>query len=261
MLVFVLLGAFVGIMAGLLGVGGGGILVPTLTSIFIYQGVPQENVVHLALGTSMACITLTSLSSMRAHHKNGAVIWPLAKLMSIGMIVGTFSATFLTPYLSSKALAIFFAVFMMYVSVQMFTKNKVVATGKPINKGELGVVTVLIGAISALVSIGGGSLTVPYLTWRNINIKNAIATSAALGFFISIAGTAGYLINGLLHESTTKNSLGYIYLPALVLVSVPSYFTAPLGARLTQHLPIQTLKKVFGVLLMLLGLKMAASFL
>lgn len=257
---FVVLGAFVGVMAGLLGIGGGGILVPILTSIFIYQGVPKDSVVHLALGTSMACIALTSFSSMRSHHGNGAVIWSLAKIMSTGMVIGTFSATFLTAYLSSKALAIFFAVFMAYVSMQMFKKSKISSGTGDINKTELRLVTLGIGAISALVSIGGGSLTVPYLTWRGIDIRSAIGTSAALGFYISIAGTLGYLINGMLNTTTSEYTWGYIYLPAVLLVAIPSYFTAPLGAKLTQRLPIQTLKKIFGVLLMILSLKMAFSF-
>jgi uncharacterized membrane protein YfcA len=259
--VFISLGIIVGIMAGLLGIGGGGILVPTLTAIFIYQGAPKDTVVHLALGTSMACIALTSFSSMRAHHANGAVIWPLAKTMSIGMIIGTFAATFLIPYLSSKALAVFFSLFMAYVSLQMFRDTKIHSYQGEINQTELRFVTLGIGAISALVSIGGGSLTVPYLTWRNINIRNAIGTSAALGFVISIAGTLGYLINGVLSVGSTGYTWGYIYLPAVLLVSVPSYFTAPLGAKLTQKLPVKTLKKVFSLLLIALSLKMLFSIL
>jgi uncharacterized membrane protein YfcA len=258
---FISLGCVVGVMAGLLGIGGGGILVPTLTTIFIFQGVSKDTVVHLALGTSMACIALTSLSSMRAHHANGAVIWPLAKVMSLGMIVGTLSATFLIPYLSSKALAVFFSAFMAYVAFQMFRSTKTHAGSGDINKTELRLVTLGIGATSALVSIGGGSLTVPYLTWRNINIRNAIGTSAALGFAISIAGTLGYLFNGIMTVGSTTDTWGYIYLPAVLLVSIPSYFTAPLGAKLTQKLPVQTLKKIFGVLLVILSLKMLSSVL
>jgi uncharacterized protein len=260
-IVFVLLGVIVGVMAGLLGIGGGGILVPVLASIFIYQGVPKESVMHLALGTSMACIMLTSFSSMRSHYKNGAVNWSLVKIMSVGMIIGTFSATFLTAYLSAKVLAIFFAIFMAYVAVQMFRKKKIQSAGSGIiNKTELRLVTLGIGGISALVSIGGGSLTVPYLIWRGIDIRTAIGTSAALGLFISIAGTFGYFINGILNQAETGHIWRYIYLPALLLVSIPSYFTAPLGAKLTQRLPVQTLKKLFGALLMLLSLKMAITF-
>ena len=258
-LVLLSLGCIVGIMAGLLGIGGGGILVPTLTAIFIYQGVPKDMVVHLALGTSMACITLTSLSSMKAHHANGAVIWPLAKVMALGMIIGTLSATFLIPYLSSQFLAIFFSVFMGYVALQMFRNTKPHTGSGEISKTELGLVTLGIGATSALVSIGGGSLTVPYLTWRNINIRNAIGTSAALGFAISIAGTLGYLINGIRAEGMSADTWGYIYLPAVLLVAIPSFFTAPLGAKLTQKLPVKTLKKIFGVLLVILSFKMLSS--
>jgi uncharacterized protein len=260
---FVLLGIVVGIMAGLLGIGGGGIMVPVLASIFIYQGIPKGSVMHLALGTSMACIILTSFSSMRSHHKNGAVNWSLVKIMAVGMVVGTFLATFLTAYLSAKALAIFFALFMAYVSIKMFSNQKSQTGSGDINRTELTLVTLGIGAISALVSIGGGSLTVPYLTWRGINIRNAIATSAALGFFIAIAGTIGYLINGKLNTISTEAiayTWGYIYLPAVLLVSIPSYFTAPLGAKLTQQLPIGVLKKIFGVLLMALSIKMLMSF-
>ncbi len=257
---FVLLGMVVGVMAGLLGIGGGGILVPVLASIFIYQGVPKDSVMHLALGTSMACIILTSFSSMRSHYKNGAVDWSLVKTMAVGMVVGTFFGTFLTAYLSAKVLAIFFAIFMAYVAVQMFRKKKVHAASGAISKTELRLVTLGIGSISALVSIGGGSVTVPYLTWRGVDIRNAIGTSAALGFFISIAGTFGYFINGILNQAETGHIWGYIYVPALLLVSIPSYFTAPLGAKLTQKLPVQILKKVFGALLMLLSIKMAMSF-
>lgn len=258
--VFILLGIVVGIMAGLLGIGGGGILVPALSTIFIYQGVPKDSVMHIALGTSMACIAFTSFSSMRAHHANGAVITHLAKTMSPGMVIGTFSATFLVAYLSAKVLAIFFAIFMAYVSLQMFRDVKVQQTSNEISKTELRLVTFGIGAISAIVSIGGGSLTVPYLTWRNINIKQAIGTSAVLGFVISVAGTCGYILNGLLQSHSVPHTWGYIYLPALILVAIPSYISAPVGAKLTQRLPVKTLKRVFGVLLMLLSIKMAYSF-
>lgn len=260
---FVLLGILVGIMAGLLGIGGGGMMVPVLASIFMYKGIPKESIMHLALGTSMACIILTSFSSMRSHHKNRAVNWSLVKVMAIGMVIGTFSATFLTAYLSAMALALFFAVFMAYVSIKMFSNQETSKGSGDIKRTELSLVTLGIGAVSALVSIGGGSLTVPYLTWRGVNIRNAIATSAALGFFIAIAGTLAYLINGELNPTSTEliaYTWGYIYLPAVLLISIPSYFTAPLGAKLTQRLPISVLKKIFGILLMALSLKMFISF-
>jgi uncharacterized membrane protein YfcA len=262
-LMLITLGMFVGVMAGLLGIGGGGILVPVLTTIFIYQGVSKNSVVHLALGTSMACIALTAYSSMRAHHSHGAVVWPLVKVMAVGVIVGTFGATFVTTQLSSKSLAIFFAVFMAYVSWQMFRPIKLQPAAGPVNNAELSLVGLSIGAISALVSIGGGSLTVPYLSWRNVDIRHAIGTSAALGLCIALAGTLGYVLNGQMPGQlpAAAYTWGYIYVPAVLLVSIPSFFTAPLGAKLMQKMPIPTLKKVFGVMLMLLSLKMLISIL
>lgn len=261
-LVFLILGAFVGFMAGLLGIGGGGILVPVLTTIFIYQGFAMDNVVHIALGTSMACIMVTSFSSLRAHHANGAVIWHLVKAMAPAIIAGTFLATFVAAQISSKGLAIFFSVFMAYVASQMFRSKKIQASGSAAGKLEFSFVAFGIGAISALVSIGGGSLTVPYLTWRSIDIRKAIGTSAALGFPIAITGTLGYLINGFAAGNVNPEyALGFVYLPAVLLVTIPSFFTAPIGARLTQTLPVQTLKKIFGVLLLVLSVKMLVSLL
>lgn len=261
-LIFVLLGTFVGFMAGLLGIGGGGILVPVLTAIFIHMGFPAHNVVHIALGTSMACITITSLFSLRAHHANGAVIWQLVKAMAPAIVVGTFLATFIAAQISSKGLAIFFSVFMAYVASQMFRSRKVQASGRGAGKTELSLVAFAIGAISALVSIGGGSLTVPYLSWRNIDIRKAIGTSAALGFPIAVTGTLGYVINGMaVGAANPQYTVGFVYWPAVLLVTTPSFFTAPIGARLTQTLPVQTLKKIFGVLLLGLSLKMLVSVL
>ncbi len=256
LMAFLLLGAFVGFMAGLLGIGGGAIMVPVLTSLFVLQGIAPENVVHLALGTSMASIIFTSIASLRAHHAKGAVIWKIVYGMGAGIILGAFSATFIASLISSLYLAIFFSVFMAYVSVQMFIDKK----PRPTNhiagrKGLFGAGTG-IGAISALVSIGGGSLTVPYLVWKNIPIKNAIGTSAAIGLPISIAGTLGYLINGWSNTTTDSYTLGFIYFPAVILISVTSFFCAPYGVKMAHHLPVTTLKKAFSLLLIILSIKM-----
>lgn len=256
---FLLLGAFVGFMAGLLGIGGGGIMVPTLTSIFLLQGVPVEKVVHLALGTSMASIIATSLASMRAHHRKGGVLWPVVRAVTPGIIVGTFLATFVAKSISSAHLALFFAVFMGAVAVQMFLNKKPKASRELAGTTGLLAAGSGIGAISALVSIGGGSLTVPFLTWQNVEIRKAIGTSAAIGLPISIAGTLGYVVNGWANSSPENYTLGFIYLPAVLLISVVSFFTAPIGAKMAHRLPVGILKKIFAVLLVLLGLKMLLS--
>jgi uncharacterized membrane protein YfcA len=254
---FLILGSVVGFMAGLLGVGGGGIMVPLLTAIFLYQGVPVEKVVHLALGTSMASIIFTSISSLRAHHAKDGVIWSIVKQMVIGILIGTFLATFIASSLSSLYLAIFFSIFMAYVSLQMFRDKKPVKDMP--GSGELFLVGTGIGTISALVSIGGGSLTVPYLASRKVDIKKAIGTSAAIGLPISLAGTLGYVINGWSHTSSDSLTFGFIYLPGVILISLISMILAPIGARMAHRLPVAILKKIFSVLLILLSIKMLVS--
>lgn len=257
---FLVLGLVVGFMAGLLGIGGGGIMVPVLTSIFLAQGVPVEQVVHMALGTSMASIVFTSFASMRAHHKKGAVMWNVVKVMAGGVIIGTFAATFLATYMKSVHLAIFFAIFMAYVSIQMAIDKKPKPSRELSTPISLFSVGSLIGIVSALVSIGGGSLTVPYLVWQNVDLKRAIATSAAIGFPLSIAGTVGYIVNGMMHAGGgAEMMLGFVYLPGVLLISLVSYFTAPLGAKMAHTLPVGKLKKIFALLLMILSIKMLTS--
>ncbi|QDE29678.1 sulfite exporter TauE/SafE family protein [Shewanella polaris] len=256
---FLLLGSFVGFMAGLLGIGGGGILVPILTSIFLLNGIAIDHVVHLALGTSMACMVITTFSSFRSHNAKGAVVWLAVKGMVLGIILGTFSATFLASYLSSLFLGIFFALFMAFVSSQMFLNKKPKPSRELSGTPGLFAAGFGIGSISALVSIGGGSLTVPYLTWQNIEIKKAIGTSAAIGLPISVAGTVGYLINGWHYSSPNDYIFGYVYLPAVLLISITSFITAPYGAQLAHKLPVSILKKIFAVLLITLSIKMLIS--
>ena len=259
LLLFLVLGALVGFMAGLLGIGGGGIMVPALTSIFLWQGVAVDNVVHLALGTSMASMIVTSYSSFRAHNSRGGVLWGVFRGMVPGIILGAFSATFLAAYLSSVYLAIFFALFMAFVSFQMLMNKKPEPTRELAGTRGLFIAGSGIGALSALVSIGGGSLTVPYLTWQNVEVKKAIGTSAAIGLPISIAGTLGYLVNGWANSSSDDFTFGFVFLPAALMISAASFFTAPYGARLSHQLPVATLKKVFAILLIVLSLKMLVS--
>jgi uncharacterized membrane protein YfcA len=253
---YLVLGAFVGFFAGLLGVGGGGIMVPMLTTMFAAQGFPHEHLVHVALGTSMAAIVMTSIASLRAHHAHGAVRWEIVRMIAPGVLFGTFAGTFVAARVASAPLAVFFGVFMAYVSVQMILNVK----PKPSRDlpGGLGLtgVGVGIGGISALVAIGGGSLSVPFMTWCNVKMQHAIGTSAAIGLPIALAGAAGYLINGWGEPGLPEWSVGYVYLPALVLLSAVSMLTAPLGARLAHRLPVATLKKIFAAVLILLAAKM-----
>ncbi len=258
-IIFMVLGAVVGFMAGLLGIGGGGIMVPVLTSIFLLKDIPLEFVVHIALGTSMASIIVTSASSLYAHQQHKGVMWGVVKSMAPGVLVGTFLATYLVSHISAKHLAIFFAVFMAYVAIQMFLNFQPRSSKKIPGRLPLFVTGNGIGVISAMVAIGGGTLTVPFLTWHNVSLRKAIGTSAAIGFPIAISGTLGYLLNGLNAEYKADYLIGYIYLPAVISISLVSYFTAPLGAKLAHTLPIPKLKKLFALFLVLLSVKMVMS--
>lgn len=253
---YLALGAFAGFFAGLLGVGGGAIMVPILTSIFLAEGFPKSEVVHLALGTSMAAIIFTSISSLRAHHAHGAVLWKVVRGMTPGILFGTFGATFVAALLPTRPLTIFFACFISYVAVQMLLNIKPKPHRDLPGALGLGVVGLGIGGVSALVAIGGGSLSVPFMTWCNVKAHNAIGTSAALGLPIAVAGAIGYLVNGWGHPGLPPLTAGFIYLPALVLVTVVSTLVAPFGARLAHRLPVATLKRVFAGVLVALVVKM-----
>jgi len=256
---YLLLGAFAGFMAGLLGVGGGAVMVPILTTIFIAEGFPKGEVVHLALGTSMAAIVFTSISSLRAHHAHGAVLWKVVRGITPGILLGTFGATFVAAQASSTGLALFFAAFMSYVAVQMLLNIKPKPHRELPGVFGLSAVGLGIGGISALVAIGGGTMSVPFMTWCNVKTQHAIGTSAAIGLPIALAGTAGYLANGWNQPGLPAGSLGFVYLPALVLVVVVSMTMAPLGAKLAHRLPVATLKRIFAGLLVLLVARMLWS--
>jgi uncharacterized membrane protein YfcA len=251
---YLLLGAIAGFFAGLLGVGGGAIMVPVLALMFAAQGIPGEHLMHLALGTSMAAIVFTSISSLRAHHRHGAVRWPIVKSIAPGILLGTFAGAQIASLIPTRPLAIFFTVFMSYVAFQMLANIKPKPSRQLPGTTGMFAVGTGIGAISALVAIGGGSLSVPFMTWCNVKMHQAIGTSAAIGLPIAVAGTAGYLVGGIGATELPSGSFGYIYLPALVACVAMSMLTAPFGAKAAHKLPVATLKKIFaGVILLLLA--------
>lgn len=254
---YLLLGTIVGFFAGLLGIGGGLIMVPVLTFIFSAQHFPADRILHLALGTSMAAIIFTSASSLRAHHAHGAVNWRVVKTITPGIIVGTLAGATLVSTLSSRILGIIFVVFIYYAATQMLLK----ITPKPSRKlpGKVGMFGAgsMIGAVSSFVAIGGGLLTVPFLSTCNVRLQHAIGTAAAVGFPIAVTGAIGYIANGIAQlQPLPEYSLGYVYLPALGWVVLASTLTAPLGAKTTHIMKTATLRTIFVVLLYLLGTKM-----
>ena len=257
-LLYLALGAFAGVLAGLLGVGGGLVIVPMLTFIFTAQGLPAEHILHLALGTSLASIMFTSVSSQRAHHARGAVDWLVVRRISPGIMAGTFFGSWVAAQLSTRFLKIFFVIFLFYVAIQMLLNIRPKPHRQLPGRTAMFGVGGVIGGISSLVGIGGGSMSVPFLIWCNVTMHNAIGTSAAIGFPIALAGAAGYLVNGL-SVTLPPHSLGFIYLPALIGVAAASIVTAPLGARLAHSLPLGGLKKLCALLLIVMGTKMLLS--
>ncbi|MDR3346478.1 MAG: sulfite exporter TauE/SafE family protein [Campylobacteraceae bacterium] len=257
---FLALGLFVGFMAGLLGIGGGGTMVPVLTAIFFYHGISMEKAVPMALGTSMASIVITSFASMRAHKANDNIVWGAFRSIAPGVIFGVIIGTFLVSVTKSLYLSIFFAIFMAYISVQLFMDKKPKPSRTLLPKPYLFGTGGGIGIISALVSIGGGSLSVPFLIWQNVNGKKAIGTSAAIGFPLSVTGALCYMvISGVEQIDLSTFTFGYVYLPAVLFISMASFFTAKLGAAGTQKFPVPILKKILGTLNMILCVKMLWS--
>ncbi len=251
-----LVGLFAGFVAGLFGVGGGLVVVPLLFMLYSAQHFPSEHTMHLALGTSMATIVFTSVASMRAHQSHGAVRWDIVKRIAPGLMLGTFSGSFIAAWVPTHALAVVFTVIVYYASVQMMLDFKPLPHRSV--PGTLGLVIAgtVIGLVSSLVAAGGGFLSIPFMVYCNVVIHQAVGTSSALGFPIALAGTVGYIVSGLGVSGLPEYSLGFVYLPAFIGVVAVSFLTAPLGARLAHALPVKQLKRAFGGFLALLATKM-----
>jgi len=244
-----LLGCFTGFLAGLLGIGGGMLMVPFMTLLLTLKGFPNAYIVKMAVATSLATICFTSVSSVRAHHGRGAVRWDIVKLLAPGIVIGALLGAQIAKALPSNVLALFFAAFVSFSATQMFLDKKPKPTRQlPRSGGMLGAGGV-IGTLAALVGAGGGFISVPFMTWCNVSIHHAVATSAALGFPIALAGTVGYIVAGWSLHDMPPGALGFIYLPALLVISLASVTTAPLGARSAHRLDVKQLKRVFAGLL------------
>lgn len=256
LLIYLLLGAVAGLFAGLLGVGGGLIIVPVLLWLFTSKGMAPEVIMHLALGTSLATIIVTSISSIVAHQRRGAVQWPLVWMLTPGILLGAWSGAWLADLLPTLWLQRVFAGFAILVSMQMaFGLDVTAHRSLP---GRLGMTSAggLIGAVSAIVGIGGGSMTVPYLHWNGVAIRNAVATSAACGFPIALAGSVGFLATGWGEAALPAGSSGFLYGPALPGIVITSLLFAPLGARLAHTIPVLALRRVFALLLLGVGIRL-----
>jgi len=258
---YLALGLLTGFVAGLLGVGGGLLMVPVLTWAFLQQGFTATYNIHLALGTSMATIVLTAISSLRAHHGHGAVDWGVVKRITPGIVLGTLAGALVAAHLSDRGLKLFFTLFLFYAATQILFGFKPKPTrGLP---GWPGMTAAggVIGLVSSWVGIGGGTLTTPFLTWCNVRMQAAIGTSSAVGLPIALAGALGYVVSGQTAQGLPAWSAGFVYLPAFAAIVATSWLTAPLGARCTHTWPVARLKRVFAGLLYVLGIRMAYGLL
>jgi uncharacterized membrane protein YfcA len=256
---YLAIGLAVGFLAGLLGIGGGMVMVPMLVFVFTAKGFPVEHMMHLALATALATIAFTSLSSVRAHHRHGGVDWAVARTMAPGILTGSLMAALAAGFIPTRPLAIFFTGFMFYAAAQMFVEIKPRAGRQLPGRAGLFAAGASIGAISSVLAAGGAFLSIPFLAWCNLPLKRAIGTAAANGFPIAVAGTVGYVLQGSRVPDLPEWSLGYVYLPALLLIVAASMPMAPLGARLAHWLPVKPLRMVFALMLFALGLRMLAN--
>ena len=245
-----LLGLCTGFLAGLLGIGGGMLLGPFLTLILSHRGVSADLAVKMAIATSMATIAFTSLASVRAHHRRGSVRWDIVKRLAPGIVFGgALASVGMFSILKGTWLAVFFGLFVSVSATQML-RNKTPLASREM-PGPVGQLTAggLIGFLSGLVGAGGAFVSVPFMVSRNVPMRNAVGTSAALGFPVALANTLGYIISGSALIGLPKGALGYVWLPALGVIGACSVLTAPLGAGVAHRVPVAQLKRIFAVLL------------
>ena len=252
---YVFLGAIVGVLSGLFGIGGGLIIVPALVWLFTIQGIQGELVMLMAIATSLATIIVTSIASVYAHHsRHNAVLWDVVWKLVPGLLIGALLGAVVADNLPTDVLRTVFAIFLMGVSLQMWKGNKTSDNTERGPKYPFFLVGGMIGTLSAVLGIGGGTLTVPYLVKKRIAMGNAVAISSACGLPIAIFGTLGYTVLGWNSTALSEPSFGYIYLPAFIGIISASLFCAPIGAKLAHKVPGAKLKRVFAILICIIGI-------
>lgn len=257
--IYLSIGAAVGFLAGLLGIGGGMVTVPVLVFVFTAKSFPAHHMMHLSLATAMATIPFTSASSVRAHHARGGVDWEVVLGMLPGLAVGALLGALVAGAVPSKPLAIFFTGFIFYAAINMFLNVRPKASRQLPGRIGLGVAGGVISFLASFLAAGAAFMTIPFMTWCNVPLKRAIGTAAALGFPLALASSAGFIYAGWQAPGLPAGTLGFIYLPALIPVVATSVLTAPFGARVSHWLPVSRLRVAFGLLLLALALRMLSS--
>ena len=253
---YLLLGAIAGILAGLLGIGGGLVLVAALAWMLPLLGIPQEAAMHAALASALASIVLTAASSAYAHHRRGSVLWPTVAWMVPGVLLGGWLGSLVAVRLDGDVLRWCVAGYCFIAATQLlFGRGRSLGqgeeTGSPQGPGYTAA-GVGIGAVSAVVGIGGGSMTVPLLVWRGVAPVRAVGTSSACGIFIGVGSALGYALNAPA-GALPGAALGYVYLPAALGIAATSVLAAPYGTRLAHHLSPIALRRIFAAFLIAVG--------
>lgn len=250
---FAFVGILAGLLSGLLGIGGGVVTIPLLLLIFKFLGIPSSTMMHLAIGTSLAAMVFNTLSSSTAHYRKGAVLFHIVKPMALGVVVGALVGATIARFASSSFLQIFFGCFELLLGIRfLLPEPKIIKEKKLPSFWGLSCISLGVATLSTMLGVGGGIVNVPILTHFNVPVKKAIGTSSALSFLISLFGALFFLLMGM-RSSHVHESVGYLYLPAFVIISIVSFFVAPYGAKLTHRLQTKILKRIFGLALLAAG--------
>ena len=256
---FLMIGLLAGYLAGFLGIGGGFVVVPALTWLLMKDSATAPFAIHMAVATSLATMLVTSLSSIAAHQRKKAIRWPLVKSLTPGLLFGAVLGAFLADYLEGEMLVRVVGVFAILAGLQLVLASRPLGEKPLPSQPGVSVVGLVIGGISSLIGIGGGALTGPWQMWHGIRAQNAVATSAACGYPIAVAGTFAFIFLGAGAE-LPDGALGYIHLPAFAGIAVASALAAPLGAATVHRLPPALVKRLFGIFLLLVGARMLVGF-
>jgi len=254
-------GAVVGFFAGMLGIGGGAIMVPLLVWLFEAQGLPKEHILHLAVGTAMATILFTSVSSVRAHAARGAIRWDIAWRITPGILVGGLIGSGLASLIPAVAFAAVFTAVIYVAATHMLLDTKPRASRQPPGLVGMSAAGVAVSSLSAFAAIGGAFMTVPFMLWCNVPMLQAIGTAAVIGFPIALSGTVGFIATGLRETGLPPWSVGFVFLPALGGIVVSSVLLAPVGAAVAHRMPTLWLKRVFAGLFYVMATRMLIGFL
>jgi uncharacterized membrane protein YfcA len=250
---FLVLGAAVGFMSGLLGIGGGFTIVPVLMAVFDAERFDPAHVLPMAIGTSAATVVFTTFASARAHHAHGAVDWRIVRAMAPGLVIGSLVGPQIASALPPRLMAAIFGAFTWFTAFRMVRSRTAKATRELPGSGAMFGVGTMIGVVAGMVGTGGAFLAVPFMTRCNVKVHKAVATSAALGIPIAFAATVGFIVAGLRQADLPPYAVGYVYVPALIAIVATSMLLAPLGARIAHAWPVGRLRKAFAAMLFVLG--------